>query len=144
MEVYIKLMKKNSLPTIDTLTKAMWFENASISKAGNDEYLNTRDEVSLSWDKWINDERWTEHSKSKEYIYFQLIQSRVMKIEVDDAATFVDKRAVYLAAKLLAEKTEGEIKIDDNKWLSIEEFIDIRKNYINCSIDNAIEISLNE
>jgi hypothetical protein len=67
-----------------------------------------------------------------------------MKIEVDDAATFVDKRAVYLAAKLLAEKTEGEIKIDDNKWLSIEEFIDIRKNYINCSIDNAIEISLNE
>jgi len=144
MEVYIKIMKKNTLPKIETLNKVMWFENASISKVGNDEYLNNGEEVSLSWDKWINDPRWAQHCKSKEYIYFQLINSQVMKIEVDDDALFVDKRAVYLATKLLAEKNNGEINIEGEKWLSIEEFNDITKEYINCSLVDAVDKSLKE
>lgn len=144
MEVYIKLMKKNSIPKIDTLKRVMWFENASISKVGNDEHLKKGEEVSLSWDKWINDQRWAKHNKSKEYIYFQLIQSQLMKIEVDDDAPFVDKRAVYLATKLLAENNKGEISFEGEKWLSTEEFIDVTKEYIRCSIDDAVEISLKE
>jgi hypothetical protein len=144
MEVFIKLMKKNLLPKIDTLNKVMWFEKASISKVGNDEYLKNGEEVSLSWDKWINDQRWNENSKSKEYIYFQFIQPQVLKIELDDDATFVDKRAVFLATKYIAEKTKGEIKIEANKWISLEEFIVMTKDYLNCSIDEAVNISLKE
>lgn len=144
MEVYIKLMNKNSVPKIDVLKRVMWLENASISRVGNDKHLKNGEEVALSWDKWINDQRWDEHTRSTEYIYFQLIEPQVMKIEIDDEASFVDKRAVYLATKFLAEYSKGEISFEGEKRLSVQEFIEVTKDYINCSIDDAIEISLKE
>jgi hypothetical protein len=142
MELFIKLKDVDSLPSIEDLKRIMWYENASISRVGNDSLLRSGEEISLSWDKWIDDQRWSNHSKSKEYIYFQFIQPNLIKIEIDDSATFVDKRAAVLAGKFLIEIDDGDCSYDIEKWLQKNEFIESIKKYLQCSFHSAVEESL--
>jgi hypothetical protein len=142
MELYIKFKNADSLPTIEELKSIMWYENASISRVGNDNLLRIGEEISLSWDKWIDDQRWSNHSKSKEYIYFQFIQPNLFKIEIDDSATFVDKRAAVLAGKFLVEIDDGDSSFDNEKWLQKNDFVEKIKQYLQCSFESAVEESL--
>lgn len=57
MKLFIKLKDADSLPSIEDLKRIMWFENASISRIGNENLLRIGEEISLSWDKWIDDEQ---------------------------------------------------------------------------------------
>lgn len=141
MKLFIKLKDADSLPSIEDLKG---HENASISRVGNDNLLRSSEEISLSWDKWIDDHRWSNHSKSKEYIYFQFIQPNLIKIEIDDSALFVDKRAVFLAGKFLVEIDGGDSSFDNETWLQKNDFIECINKYLQCSFDNAVEESLIE
>jgi len=142
MELFIKLNDVDSLPTLEVLKREMFYEAASVSRVGNDSLFRNGEEISLSWDKWIDDRRWSNHSKSKEYIYIQFIQPNVVKIEVDDSATFVDKRAAALAGKFLVEVDDGDSSFDKEKWLPKKDFIQSINNYLQCSFERAVELSL--
>lgn len=142
MELFIKMKNANSIPSIEDLKRVMWYENASISRVGNDDLLKSGEEISLSWDKWIDNQRWSNHPKSKEYIYFQFIQPNLLKIEIDDSATFVDKRAVVLAGKFLAEIDDGDCSFNNRNWLQKDDFIKRINKYLQCSFDSAVEESL--
>lgn len=68
-----------------------------------------------------------------------------MKIEIDAIdISFVDKRAIYLAAKFIAKNNDGKISFDRENWISVEEFNEIAQPYINSSFADAVEISLSE
>lgn len=142
MELFIKLKNADSLPSIEELRRIMWCDYVSISRVGNDNLLISGEEISLSWDKWIDDERWLNHSKSKEYIYFQFIQPNLFKIEIDNSATFVDKRAAFLAAKYLVEIDDGDSSFDNVKWLQKNDFVEIIIQYLQCTFESAVEESL--
>lgn len=52
--------------------------------------------LTLSWDKWLDDERWMGHPKFKEYLYFEIESinnEQQLSIEIDEDACFVDFRA---------------------------------------------------
>ena len=142
MELFIKINNIASFPSIEELKSIMWYENASISRVGNDKLLRSGEEISLSWDKWIDDLRWSNHSQSKEYIYLQFIQPDICKIEIEDSALFVDKRAVILAAKYLVEIDDANSSFDNVKWLKKNDFFEVIKQYLQFSFENAVEESL--
>lgn len=144
MELFVKINSVDSLPSIEEIKKIMWYESASISRVGNDNLFRRGEEISLSWDKWIDDQRWTNHVKSKEYIYFQLIQPNILKIEIDDSATFVDKRAAILAGKCIVDIYSGESSFDNEKWLDKITFLEKIDQYLQCSFDSAVDESLNQ
>ncbi|BBI33334.1 hypothetical protein [Cohnella abietis] len=141
MEIIFELKNVNKLPTIDELVKFMWYEKANISRVGNDKMFRGGEEISLSWNKWVNDTRWTNHIKSTEYIYIQYVQSTYFKIEVDDSALIVDKRAAALVAKLIIETAETLSNVDKENLLNrIEE----NNEYYQYSFESAVEVSLKE
>ncbi|WP_058302088.1 hypothetical protein [Gorillibacterium timonense] len=142
MELYIKIKDADSLPTIEDLKRVMFFENASVSRFGNDHLLRKGAEIALSWDKWIDDPRWSHHSKSKEYIYIQFIQPNIVKVEVDDSATFVDRRAAILAGKFIVDIDDGDSSYDNEKWLQKKDFIRSINKYLHFSFQSAVEQSL--
>lgn len=142
MELFIKLKDVDSLPTIEDLKRVMFYEGASVSRVGNDNLLRNGEEISLSWDKWIDDQRWSSHSKAKEYIYIQFVQPNLVKIEVDDSTTLIDKRAVVLVGKFLVEIDDGESSFDNNKWLQKKEFFQCIDKYLHYTFESAVEESL--
>jgi hypothetical protein len=144
MELFIKISDVNSIPKIDDLKEIMWLVGSSVSRVGNDTHLKSGEEVTLSWDKWIDDSRWTNHVKSKEYLYFQFIQPDIFKIEIADNAIFVDKRAAYMVAAYLVQKNNSSVSIGEDNWLPRDLFIEKSKKYVQCSIEDAVNISLAE
>lgn len=142
MEFTIKIKQADTIPSIDDFKSIMWYEKASISRVGNDSLFRRGEEISLSWDKWIDDPRWSNHVKSKEYIYFQFIRPNFFKIEIDDSAIFVDKRAAFLATRYLIEANDGEVSFDGVTWLQKNDFTEIYKPYLQCSFVDAVEESL--
>jgi hypothetical protein len=144
VELFIKLRSEDTLPSIKELIDVMWYENVSVSRVGNDELLRRGEEISLAWDKWIDDQRWSNHSKSKEYIYFQLIQPNLLKIEIDDSATYVDKRAVIFAGRMLMEIDDTDSSFDKETWLSKIEFVEKSNHFLESTFENAVKKSLIE
>lgn len=120
----------------------MFHEGASVSRVGNDNLFRNGEEISLSWDKWIEDRRWSSHSKAKEYIYIRFVKPNLVKIEVDDSATFVDKRAVVLVGKFLVEIDDSECSFDNKKWIQKKEFFQCIDKYLHYTFESAVEKSL--
>lgn len=148
MKLIIRFNDKKYLPKIDDLVYYMWNKNINFSKAGNSTKLATITSLSLCWDKWVDDIRFNTHPKFKEYIYFeQLSKSKnppTLSIEVDNDALFIDKRAFYRAGLIIAQKTQGEISFDQQKWMKPNEFFSTYNEIIKFSFENAVEVSLKE
>jgi hypothetical protein len=146
MKIFIKITNKNCLPEIDKLVETMWKDGVNLSRVGGADGFRNCTTLTLSWDKWLDDERWRGHSKFKEYIYFEIktlkSNKHIISIEIDDDATLVDKRAVYLAAKLLSESSNNSISYDGVNWMSTNDFIELVHDYIKCSFEEAVELSL--
>jgi hypothetical protein len=142
MELFVKITDANTIPMIEELRQIMWDVDSSVSRVGNDSHLKSGEEITLSWDKWVDDSRWTNHDKSKEYLYFQFIQPDLFKIEVDDNASFVDVRAALLVTAYLAQKNKSAVKIGEDNWLSVNIFLEKCKKYIQCSFEDAVNYSL--
>lgn len=120
----------------------MWDGAKSISHAFDLKEFNN---LMLSWDKWIDDERWNENvKKSFEHINFEIIDKNIVLIDIKDDALFVDKRAFYLGAIYICEKTNGQISNDKVNWNTPEEYTMKISDYINSSFKEAVEFSYKE
>lgn len=146
MKIFIKIKDKSCLPNVDELVEIMWEMGINLSRVGELNSLKNGYSLSLSWDKWLDDERWEKHSKSKEHIYFEIEPlddyEQKLLIEVDDDACFVDKRAVYKAVEFIAERCNALISMENGKWLQLNEFRANVDNYLKTSFSDAVEQSL--
>lgn len=119
----------------------MWAGGRNISHAFDLKEFNS---LMLSWDKWIDDERWKGNAKSFEHINFEIIDKNIVFIDIKDDALFIDKRAFYIGAIYICEKTNGKISEDKITWKTSKEFSNNVTNYINCSFKEAVELSYKE
>ncbi|UTR14126.1 hypothetical protein MM221_16315 [Salipaludibacillus sp. LMS25] len=145
MKIFIKIKDKNCLPKVDELVEIMWQKGVNLSRVGEQDSLTNGTSLSLSWDKWLDDERWKGHSKFKEYIYFEIESTsseHKLSIEVDDDACFVDIRAIYKAVEYIAERCNALISMDKGEWLQLNEFKASVDNYLKTSFSDAVEQSL--
>lgn len=145
MKIFIKIKDKNCLPKVDELVEIIWQKGVNISRVGKQDSLINGTSLSLSWDKWLDDERWKGHSKFKEYIYFEIESTnneQKLSIEVDDDACFIDLRAVYKAVEFIAERCNALIRMDKNEWIQLNEYRARVDNYLKTSFSDAVEQSL--
>lgn len=149
MRTYIIVKGRKALPKTFELAAVMWKEGISLSRCGDAYEFKNCTTLALSWDKWIDDEKWSGKNKSSQLIYFELPKkiedySDKITIEMDDNAVLVDKRAFYKAAIYIAEMSEGKISIDGIKWLTPEKYKQQFKDYLDYSFEEAVELSFNE
>jgi hypothetical protein len=144
MKIYIEIKNRKRLPKMDELVEVMWKQDISLSRVGNQDSLRKGTYLTLSWDKWLDDERWKYHPNFKEYIYFDF-DNRNLSIEVDDNACLLDLRAVYKAVEFIGKTQEALVKIEsDNKWMTLEQYKLRVKRYLMLSFSEAVEKSLLE
>lgn len=148
MKIYVIINNQRNLPELDELIAAMWEENITYFKAGDAIRFSKCTTFSICWDKWVDDKRWTDHSKFKEYIYFELPCNpsliEPILIETTDDAVFVDKRAFLKASYYIAKKAGGKISFDKKFWVTPDDFMNKNKDILNISFKDAIEVSLFE
>lgn len=120
----------------------MWDGAKSISHSFD---LKRFDNLMLSWDKWIDDNRWSSNlRKSFEHINFEIIDENIVLIDIEDDALFVDKRAFYCGAIFISDNTNGKISEDKLVWITPQEFTEKVSNFVNCSFKEAVELSYKE
>lgn len=147
MFVWLKLIEKKNIPTMSELVEAMWKKDINISRTGNERTLKNDGYLTLSWDKWLDDERWKENSKCKEYIYFDVEKrsgSHYLSIEIDDAACFLDIRAFHQATIYIAKKTNALISKNEQEWILLNHYLPLVSEYTSDTFEEANERSLNE
>ncbi len=145
MKYFLKVNDKNCLPEVDELVEIMWKKGVDISRVGQQDSLINGTSLTLSWDKWLDDERWREHPKFKEYLYFEIESNKneqQLSIEIDEDACFVDFRALYKAIEFIAERCNTLISIDKGKWIELIEYRLKVDNYIKTTFSEAVEKSL--
>ena len=146
--IYVKVRDRTNLPTIKELAEFMWNKGLSFSWYRDDYFLQNCNEIALSWDKWLDDPRWDELTKKEEYIYFECFWDGrngyyLIIIFMKEDPVFVDRRAVYRAALMLADRGGGFIEVDGLKF-TVEEFRKAKGEYIETSFSDAVERSLSE
>ena len=145
MKFFIKVDDSNCLPKADELVNIMWKKGVNISRIGQQDSLIIGTSLTLSWDKWLDDERWRGHSKFKEYLYFELESinnEQRLSIETEEDACFVDFRALYKVIEFIAERCNSLISIDKGKWISLNEYRLKVDDYIKTTFPEAVEKSL--
>lgn len=147
MQSKIMLNNYKKIPLLDELTEVMWKKGVNVSRMGTYQHLLEGEEICLSWDKWLDDKRWSGHPKFKEYIYFTLKRNEddltgEIVIEVDDDATCTDKRAFYVASHHIAVKCDGLIFLETSGWSSPEQYRQAYDEYF-ITFEDANEVSLN-
>ncbi len=105
----------------------------------------------LSWDKWLDDNRWTGLLRSKTHINFYLepneeleerqitLDEKQIMIEAEEPVSLVDKKAVYQAAILIADPCDGIISLNKKEWLSIVEFEQVVQETLTFTFKEAAE-----
>ena len=142
MQLFISIKNAITLPNRDEIIKAMWEKAFSVSHALDLKEFNS---LMLSWDKWIDDTRWSDGiPKSFEHINFEFRNNKLIIVEVDDNALLVDKRALYRSAIFIAERTNGTISMDNSTWITANELCEYANNYLKYTFDEAVEISFNQ
>ncbi|OYD06722.1 hypothetical protein [Paludifilum halophilum] len=140
MKIFIQVKGELVLPTLEDLISQMWKKSVSTSKfcdAGN--FAESTD-VSLCWDKWIDDKRWKGHKKFKEYIEFSFPRNTSedkIVVEVEDDALLVDKRAALKGAMYLSKLNDGFIRLEHASWMSPKQFHEHVRECIDLSFEDA-------
>lgn len=147
MKKYIMVSTRKALPRTFELASIMWEKDISLSRSGDAIDLKNCTTLALSWDKWINDKRWSGKTKSSELIYFEIPKkidkfTNPITIEIADDAVLVDKRAFLKAAIYIAEKAYGKISDDGITWMTPEEYSEMNKETLKYSFEEAAEASL--
>lgn len=147
MKIFLKVIDKKCLPKVDELVEIMWHKGVNLSRVGEEDILIKGTSLSLSWDKWLDDERWKGHSKFKEYIYFEIEYTnseQKLSIEVDENACFVDIRAVHRAVEFIAERCNSLISMDKGEWIQLSEYRSRVGSYTKTSFSDAVQQSLSD
>ncbi len=141
MNLFIKVENIKALPSRSLMKEVMWEQANNISHGFD---LKEFDSLMLSWDKWLDDSRWSGLNKSFEHINFEITKENEVVVDIADDALFVDKRAFFRGALLICEKTNGKISVDEIVWHPPNEFRLNVKNYLECSFNEAVEKSFQE
>ena len=160
---YIGIKDKMKLPKFWDLVYYMWDKELSISYVKVGEEIWDCKGISVSWDKWIDNPKWSGSYKTVEHIDIDIynvldkeIESRVSKniyhlinknnnnyivcIDISDNAVTMDRRAFLRATYMIAKKCSGIIYDEErNKLLSYEEFYNINKFIIEKTFDKSVE-----
>ncbi|MGY3777879.1 hypothetical protein [Isobaculum melis] len=153
MKIYIKLNKTDNMNLgYRNLAEKMWFgifngKKLELSHGGNNETLCENFSLSLKWDKWLNDERWSQKKFDTEYIMLDPIRNKTILYFKTDHINIltVDKRALYTMVIEISKEVEGLISEDNMEtWITVEEFINKHQEVLNLTFDEANNISLNE
>lgn len=89
MNLFVRTDSLNALPSRKELKKVMWEHANNISHALDLKEFNC---LMLSWDKWLDDNRWSGLGKSYEHINFEITKENGVIVDIADDALFVDKR----------------------------------------------------
>ncbi|MGC6769253.1 hypothetical protein [Enterococcus sp. LJL51] len=154
MRIYVETNGKKTSWGYRELAEVMWFKEKNgkeleISHVGNDETLRNSFYLSLSLDKWLNDERW---KKEKSPLQFQDIELNYHKekkiIEIVSKHVkilTVDERAMYILTIELAKDLGGRISENGSEnWQSVAEFEKNHKDILSLTYDKANDLSLKE
>ncbi|HFI0150394.1 TPA: hypothetical protein ACGO3A_001154 [Streptococcus suis] len=168
MRLYIRGDFKKKIPFgYEELAHKMWAERIngkelSISHSVNDEMLQEDNYLSLSYNKWDNDDRWDSESitmlssfLTMEYLHIEFENAFISDyrekgnylrlISNHQNILTVDKRAFYIMAIEVATALDGQISEDDKKtWIMVEEFTAKHSDILSLTFDEANEISLKE
>ena len=146
MKLFVIIQQRKRLPEINTLVETMWAPCISFSKAGNAKHFKHCTSLALCWDKWIDDDKWNSHPKSKEYIYFHIPKVvnkySPLSIEIANDALDVDRRAFYLAAYCIAKTSDGMISYDMTEWQSPTDFYKNHMELLGRSFEDTVDSSL--
>lgn len=145
MKVFIKLDNLNNLPQICQLDLAqiMWEKGQTFSRCGDDIYINRCTQLSLSWDKWLDDIRWHNNPKSKEYINFEYdAANRLLVIEIESDSLVVDKRAFHKAILFISQAIQSKISFDGDEWMDTEEYSKRFAYILNMNFIESVDLSL--
>ena len=171
MRLYIKsdFTKKITFTTRE-LVWEMWFKEwyghpITYSNVGDDEILQDDFFFGVQFDKWrFNDKRWNHitydksdpwNSFSDENIQLEfendfVTDGRVRGENLRIATTHtdiltVDKRAMYIMAVEIAGAIDGKISSDGKQtWIDVETFMELHKNVLSLTYDQATDISVEE
>ncbi|MCO6018867.1 hypothetical protein CKN86_03435 [Carnobacterium divergens] len=154
MRIYVQINLVEIALNYRELAEKMWFscynhKKLELSHMGNTETLQEDFSLSLKWDKWLNDDRWTSRltASNHEHISVDPIRNNTMLYFETDHVNIltVDKRALYIMVCELAKEVQGTIS-DDNEenWLTLEEFKEKHQEILNLTFEEANEISLKE
>ena len=138
MKLYIQMKTVIDLPNRDELQKIMWENAKNISYALDLKEFRC---LSLKWDNWLDDVRFSSNTEYR-FIDFELIENNLIELEIADKALFVDKRAFYNGAYLIADKTQGTLSKDNRNWIDKAQFKLKKKEFFETTFYEAVERSL--
>jgi hypothetical protein len=156
MYIFLKVRDLSHFPSDNNFVDTMWEPGLSISRSGIlSSELKECSVFSFAWNKWVDDDRWKNQANFKAHIYFYMntdfvedediaLNEGEILIEAEDPVLMVDKRAVYLAAILIAKTCNGTISIDKDNWMTVDEFEQTVQEILSFSFKEAVEISLQE
>ncbi|MGC6767125.1 hypothetical protein [Enterococcus sp. LJL51] len=154
MRLFVETNGKKTSWGYRELAEAMWFKEKDgkeleISHVGNDETLRNSFYLTISLDKWLNDERWGEIRTPLKFQEIELeyhTQDKIVEIVSKHVQILtVDKRAMYIMVIELAKELQGRIREDDSKnWQSVELFEKKHEDILSLSYDEANDLSLKE
>lgn len=79
MNLFIKVDNVNALPFPNEIQVVMWEQANSISHAFDLKEFNS---LMLSWNKWVDDNRWKKSNKSFEHINFEIIKENEVVVDI--------------------------------------------------------------
>lgn len=158
MITYIGFKEKTMLPSMEELVYYIWARdiNFSFFKTGRDICDST--EISLSWDKWLDNAEWSGNEKSKEYINFTLYPlcniknavtnefydfcmlsnfSNVLEVEINDNAIMMDKRAFARAIYYISKNCNGYIQWQ-NSVIDVDHYFSLNEVLIKTAFDFSV------
>ena len=111
-------------------------------RIGNDFYINKSTVISLAWDKWIDNE--ILKKETNEYLNIEINKKlKLITIEIDNNAMYVDIRAFHKAIIFYLSNTNGRIIAADNNEVSLNDYLNHNKDIINTAFQVAVERSIN-
>ncbi|MGG5341225.1 hypothetical protein [Enterococcus sp. AZ192] len=152
MRIYVEFKNRNSSLDYRELAEKMWFKTylnkeLELSHGGDSSWLNDKYTLDLKWDKSLNDKRWVKNKFATEYISLNPIRDKkylYFETQHIDIVT-VDKRALYIMVKELAEAVEGSISQDGmTTWMPLDIFEEQNHELFSMNFETANEISLKE
>ncbi|MGG5341224.1 hypothetical protein [Enterococcus sp. AZ192] len=154
MRIYIGTSGNKTSLGYRELAEKMWFKEKNgheleISHVGNDETFQNNFYLTLSLDKWLNDDRWDGVRNPIKFedieIVFHKEKQIIALISKHIEILMVDKRALYIMAVELAKDLDGLISEDGKStWLSVAEFETKHQVVLNLTYEEANDISLKE
>ncbi|WP_054950343.1 hypothetical protein [Numidum massiliense] len=157
METYVLYKDGRLSCDIFGLAYYIWDDGISLSYFKSDVDVNDSDEISLSWDKWIDNPEWDSSDKFKEHIYIErmspsnitvpklrnkatlLTIENIYLIEVAEDAVIMDIRAYKRLVYYLSKELDGIVYLpSEDRLLNCTDYYQVNKSIINLAFTRDV------